>query len=105
MISKHSLALIKPKNFRTEKRDRSKFNKSPKIRADFSFAGNYYDLAITDDKFTNKYYKQNIPCGFHEIDREAYLTISLGEEFNHDNKHYKLVAAVIENNCGRYRVP
>jgi len=92
-----SLSLIKPQDLKIKKRERPQ--RGPQIRGEFWFGGKYYDLAITDDKFKSPFYGRYSRLneyGYYKIDTdEVYLTISLGEELN--EKHYKLIAAVIIN--------
>lgn len=100
---KDSLSLIKPKELKIKKRKRTKYG--PQIRGEFLFGDKNYDLAVTDDKFKSPFYGRNSRLneyGYYKLDTdEIYLTISLGEELN--EKHYKLVAAVIVDGDYNFR--
>lgn len=85
----YSLMLIKAENVRFFMENRYGTNR-PRLRVDFSYCGNSYDLPVTDPEFCDK-----ADYGVEELNGESayYLTISLGVE--HEGWHSKLVANVI----------
>jgi hypothetical protein len=64
------------------------------ITMNFNYKGNSYRyIAITDLDFLEKY--SNFGDGYYPIFNRTFLIMSLGECYNKDNCHYKLIAAVI----------
>ncbi len=83
----HSLVLIRPVNLSFH--EVTYPNGKHQLRANFIYNGREYDLPITDVDFVDKYTKNS--DDFTKFS-EHFLTVSLGVE--HENFHYKLVAAV-----------
>ena len=85
----YSLMFIHPENIQAyidESREKSKY------RMKFTYYGSNYDFPITDPVFLEEF--ENNPKRFAQMS-DVYLTLSLGLEF--EGFHYKLVAAVIQN--------
>jgi len=83
----YSLILIRPSNLSFN--EVTYANGKHQLRANFIYNGREYDLPITDVDFFNKYTKN--PDEFTKFS-EYFFTLSLGVE--HEDFHYKLVAAV-----------
>ena len=66
-------------------------NSKRRVQASFEHAGVEYRFWVTDPVYERGYLAH--PDGVHELG-ECYLTVSLGEPFNH--ACHKLVAAIIE---------
>ena len=90
-----SLILIKLERLLIDKQVNPWGNRD-KIRAKFNYNGNFYDLAVTDILWETKYLQTGISYGIHTINGPIYLTISLGEKFEVDGCHYKLVSGIIK---------
>lgn len=84
----HSLVFIKPQNF--EVHTTVNLQGKRKMRGQYIYNGNSYDLPITDIDFTRAYQEDNNIL--REIDN-LYITISLGVEY--EAWHYKLIAGII----------
>ncbi len=84
----HSLLLIKPDRLSISV---DKTFSQVKIRSDFDFNRERYQLVVTDPNIEYLYHFK--PEGEYEIGSEVYLCISLGEPF--EGYCYKLVAAII----------
>ena len=85
-----SLVLIEPRNFQLFLATGLTFKQ--KIRAEFMYNGDTYNLSVTDP-FVEKIYADRTPGRYRIEDRLLYLCISLGEPL--DGFCYKLVAGVI----------
>ena len=88
-----SLCLIQPSNLRLiVATEGAEFGDAPrrKVRADFSYDGEPYRIAVTDPVTTRECLA--MADGEHKLN-DAYLCVSLGEPWK--GEAYKLVAAVI----------
>lgn len=70
-------------------------NGKRKIKMDFDYKGNrYHFLPVTDLEFEATY--EHLELGDYELDDGTFFVMSLGECYDWDNCHYKLIATVIE---------
>ncbi|MCK8824342.1 dual OB domain-containing protein [Fuchsiella alkaliacetigena] len=90
---RYSLILIQPENVTFEKVDRSRFSDPPQIRAKFTYGNYNYNLSITDDSIESQF--EECDYGNYRLNNNIYFTISLASPFSENNRHYKLIAAVI----------
>jgi hypothetical protein len=84
-----SLYFIKPQTFKIHNIER--LTGSIQTRALFVYSGVEYDLVVTDPESKEEFLK--LGKGDRILDKDVYLCISLGEEFQ--GCHYKLIASVI----------
>ena len=94
----HSLMLIRPGNVRFFFENRERNGRIVrKLRVSFCYGNNDYDLPVTDPVFQDRCYNLNDDqCTAVNDGREYYFAMSLGMGMQQrDNRHYKLVAAVL----------
>ncbi len=84
-----SLYFIKPQTFKIHNIERS--TGSIQTRAIFAYSRVVYNLVVTDPEAKDEFSK--LGKGDYSLDKDVYLCISLGEEFQ--GCHYKLIASVI----------
>ncbi|HTI98942.1 MAG TPA: hypothetical protein VL527_08660 [Dongiaceae bacterium] len=97
-----SLYLIEPDQFCFEVRSKTWNNETKKkIRAGFSYKGQYYSLALEDPLIVRKYFPDFSKAndGDLEIKHRVVLCVSLPQEFKEYKEpgfHFKVVATVFE---------
>jgi hypothetical protein len=64
------------------------------VRATFKYNGIFYDLAVTDIQWEQKFSGQQIEIGEYPCKGRFLLTIGLGKEFK--GEHYKLIVSIIK---------
>jgi hypothetical protein len=85
-----SLLFIRPTVFEIEKKESSFIKK--KLRGEFIYKGERYNLAVTDPRFEENYSDKSVGlCKI--INDQIYLCISLGEPFG--EYCYKLIVGII----------
>jgi len=70
-----------------------------RVKAQFQYNGLCYALQVTDPEIYDKYLKGKFLEEEEEIrlsGRDYYLCVSLATELKNSNRHYKLVASIIE---------
>ncbi len=85
-----SLYFIKPSEFILHNKIRELGGLQ--TRAVFTYDGVQYDLVVTDPVIKEKFKEEGV--GTYKFNRDVYICVSLGEEFQLE--HYKLVASVFE---------
>lgn len=90
----HSLEFIKVDRLKIEvKINIYHSKKTISHKAEFMYQGHHYrELPITDQSFIKKWDIQKM-----EFIKDVCLVISLGVAYEKDNRHYKLIAAVLED--------
>ena len=92
-LDKYSLTLISPSHVKIHVRQWYE-NEEKKVSASFDYNGKRYNyLGITDISCAD-YFKQKEE-GDYQIFERLLFVISLGEAYDRDNCHYKLIATVI----------
>ena len=90
----HSLRLVRLSEMVISVVPRAYYGTSKRrVQARFQFNGQDYWLWVTDPDYEREYLKKE--DGDYKIDKECYVTVSLGEPFK--GHCYKLVAAIIEH--------
>jgi hypothetical protein len=88
---KTSLTLISPSNVVVHVNQ----YEEKKISVSFNYNNERYSyLAVTDLDFKNTYMSYEV--GNYTLLKKVLFVISLGEKYQRDNAHYKLIATVIE---------
>jgi len=91
----HSLMLIRPKHLTlTSTREGWAGRVKRKVRGSFSWGRYNYTLSVTDPVIENELGRYN-EGESREVD-DPILCLSVGEKFDQQNAHYKLIAGVIE---------
>ncbi len=89
-----SLYFIKPSEFILHNKIRELGGLQ--TRAVFTYNGVQHDLVVTDPVIKEKFKEEGV--GTYKFNRDVYICVSLGEEFQLE--HYKLVASVFEIETG-----
>lgn len=90
----YSLVLISPEDICVHVKQFSP-NEKKKVTMSFDYGGNrYWYIRITDPEFESTYLQY--PDGNYRYQRECLFVVSLGDVYSQDNKHYKLIAKVID---------
>ena len=88
----HSLQWIQVKELRIYTKQNN-YRNNISYRGEIQYNGHCYkDLSITDEDFIKRCKKEQIDTLYN-----PFLVTSLSVAFEKDNKHYKLIATVIEN--------
>lgn len=89
----HSLVLIKPENPKIYVKTWDDGRKT--VKSIFRYNNIRYNyLSVTDHLFEEEYLNKN--DGTYELQQDVLFVISLGEVYNRDDCHYKLIASIIE---------
>lgn len=86
-----SLAVVQPHDLNWEKL--AKFGGGTQVRGQFTHAGVWIDLPLTDPAFLSYFATADLGDYEHHSD-DVFLVISLGEPL--EDEHYKLIAGVID---------
>lgn len=90
----YSLILISPEDICVHVKQFSP-NEKKKVTMSFDYGGNrYWYIRITDPEFESTYLQY--PDGNYRYQRKCLFVVSLGDVYSQDNKHYKLIAKVID---------
>ncbi len=87
-----SLLMIKPDDFKIEVRS-NPWRGTIDCRSAFRYNGQFYNLSVTDPAIRDRF--QTRPEGCYPL-ANVYLTVSLTEPYVRDEKCYKVVAGVME---------
>lgn len=90
--SSRSLMLIQPQFVTIHVQQ---WEEKRKVTASFTYNGiRYKYLTITDLEYESKY--RHCAMGDYQVQKNLYFVISLGDLYERDRKHYKLIATVLE---------
>ncbi|OPX85320.1 hypothetical protein [Pelotomaculum sp. PtaB.Bin117] len=90
---RYSLTLISPEDICVHVKQWSKHEKK-KVTMSFNYSGNrYWYIRLTDTEFENIYLQYQ--DGNYNYREKCLLVVSLGDVNPKDNKHYKLIAKVL----------